>query len=344
MASGLDDEAAQATATATASPTTPSTSAADDAKARREARKARILGKGSDRLAKLTKQARGDEAEMLYPSSSSPSSSSPAASPATPRRAAPPQVASASPAAAAGDDVHEDPEEIDISNQGRMDAELQQAMTAFQQQQQRSQQQSVPQDPFAQMMAAMSGQGGGGGPGGAGGGGGGGPAGMPDLGQLLAALQGQQQQPGGGGMPGMDGSDPSSNMFPPGMAQFLQQQGQQQPAPASGSRFADRIFSLIHIVLFSLLGFLALSSTLSYSSSGGSPGYDQQVAAKEYREGSSAGVDGSLESQAVILKWASLAYYRPSLADAAYFELDGRWLGFQSAVVSSWAAMRCDCR
>ncbi|CAD6889816.1 unnamed protein product [Tilletia laevis] len=64
--------AAAATTEAPASNPTSGTSTptpADAAKARREARKAKILGSGSDRLARITRTGRGGEAEMLYPSS-----------------------------------------------------------------------------------------------------------------------------------------------------------------------------------------------------------------------------------------------------------------------------------
>ncbi|CAO1635489.1 unnamed protein product [Parajaminaea phylloscopi] len=304
---GTPDVAGDSTA-ASGATSSPSSSAADEAKARREARKARILGKGSDRLAKLTKQARGDEAELLYPSAE-----------ASPSRAATPAKVVDSLAPSATEEVHDDPEEIDISNQGRMDAELQQAMMAFRQQQQQQQQSQQPQDPLAQMMAALSQ--GGGGPG---------AGGMPDLGQLFAAMQGQQPPPGAAGDDGMAG------MFPPGFSPPVP-----PPAPGSGSRFLDRIFSLIHIVLFALLGYLALSSTLSSSKS---PGYDQEV-----REAVSSTVGYSpglvtrrehLETEARLYKWASLAYYRPSLADASYFEMDGSWLGFrQGAVPIFWLFM-----
>ncbi|KAK0548610.1 hypothetical protein OC845_003479 [Tilletia horrida] len=58
---------------ADSTPATPSTPSAEDAaKSRREARKAKILGAGSDRLAKITRTGRGAEAETLYPSTPPP--------------------------------------------------------------------------------------------------------------------------------------------------------------------------------------------------------------------------------------------------------------------------------
>lgn len=298
-----------------ASPSTPS--AADDAKAKREARKARILGKGSDRLNKLTKQARGEEAEMLYPSSDNTPSLNRTASNSTSTRAA----------AAVSPTGEEDPDDFDISNQGRMDGELQQAMQRFQEQQQQSQQtsQQQPQDPMQQMMAALMG---GGGPGGQGGG-------MPDLSQLFAAMNGQNGEP----QLGPDGQPlpPMDNPF----AAFANMAGAggggggggglfgpQGKVEATGKTLLDRLFSITHIVLFCLLGFFAISSSLSGGSSVGSSVdssfVDKSASADEVV---SAGRDS-------LLKWASLAYYRPGSEDAHHFRLDGSWLGLGSSVVS----------
>ncbi|CAO1621608.1 unnamed protein product [Jaminaea pallidilutea] len=282
---------------------TASTSAADDARARREARKARILSKGNDRLSKLTKQARGDDAEMLYPSS--------------PAKAQTPQP---SQSMALGE---EDPDEVDISRQAQMDEEVSRAMQMFQARKQQDQQQQQPQqqqqmDPFAQMMAALSG--GGGSPDGSQA-----PPGMPDLSQLFAALQGQ--------MGGEGGPEGAAGGFPPG---FPPQQQQQQQQRRSGRSFTDRLFSLVHIVVFALLGFLAIYSTLH---SGSSPGQDQGT--RDFFDSFMPQGDDStaqatekivqrnhaVEARVRYFKWAALAYYRPNVADGSYFQLDPSWIG-----------------
>lgn len=81
-------------------------SPADDAAAKRAARKARILGKGTDRLNRITQTGRGQEAAELYPSSPPPL--------ASPRAAPSAAASSAAVAAPPADDG--EPPEIDISS------------------------------------------------------------------------------------------------------------------------------------------------------------------------------------------------------------------------------------
>lgn len=285
------------------SPTTPTSGTPSDAAARREARKARILGKGTDRLAKLTKQARGDEAELLYPSTPPP---------ATAAGVAPSQARKAG-----GRGDEDDPEEIDISDQARMDQQMEGAMQAWQRQQQQSAAgqgqggQPMPQDPFAQMMAALTG-------GGAGSGAPGseaGMGGMPDLSQLFAAMQ--QQQQGQPGQASADGMPP----LPPFM---------QQRTPAPTSWLSTRFFSLLHTVVFLALGYFAVSTALL-----GVPTAQQHmdVAMRE------------VESRQRLNSWASLAYYRPNTVagatatgaggvQARHFDIDGARVGLEGPVVS----------
>jgi hypothetical protein len=85
----------------TAEPAAAAASPADDAAAKRAARKARILGKGTDRLNRITQTGRGQEAAELYPASPPPLAS--------------PRAAPSSSAAAPADDDGEPPE-IDISS------------------------------------------------------------------------------------------------------------------------------------------------------------------------------------------------------------------------------------
>lgn len=133
-------------------PTSPGAAAGDDAAARRAARKARILGAGGDRLARITKTGRGEEANTLYAAEEKKVAATRAASSAAP---APTPVANA--LAASLDD---DPDDVDIST-----------LRAPQQQQQATAQlPNIPgldqlppgmQDMFAQLQAAMGGAGGG---------------------------------------------------------------------------------------------------------------------------------------------------------------------------------------
>ena len=53
-----------------ADPSAPTSPPVSDARARAEARKARILERGSDRLAKITSTARGDEGAQFWNSAS----------------------------------------------------------------------------------------------------------------------------------------------------------------------------------------------------------------------------------------------------------------------------------
>lgn len=295
-----------------------STDAAAAAAARREARKARILGKGSDRLAKLTKQARGDEAEMLYPSTPPPAAAAAGASPAQSKSAL------TTTTAATGE---EDPEEIDISNQARMDDEMQRAMQMFQQRQQQGQTQSqqgqgspMPQDPFAQMMAALTGGGGamGGGPPGQDGMNGGG---MPDLSQLFAAMQ--QQQPGAGG---------NGAGVPPGFP------GAPATKVSPASWLSTRLFSLLHTLVFLALGYFAIASAL-----GGGSSAPVSIETDELNLDDTAVLGtGHNEASQRLQSWASLAYYRPSTAasglssglQSRHFDIDGAWLGVKGPLVS----------
>lgn len=280
----------------------PVTSTADDAKARREARKARILNKGSDRLAKLTKQARGDDAEMLYPSSGSTSKATTTAD----------QLKGDAPLDVNAMDDTADPPEIDISQQAAMDADLNRAMEMFAQQrqaqgqgQEQSQAQSQAQDPLQQMMAAMMG----------GSSAGNGPAnGMPDLSQLFAAMQGNADQQQGGPQ---DPSSAAGNPFAP------------QPR---GKTLSDRLFSFVHVALFVLVGYIFFSSTFSGSVT--EPQTNPLITQDEDLYHSMIEKSQQLEYSDRIHKWASLAYYRPSVLDSKYYNVDAQWIGLGSDVVS----------
>lgn len=317
---------ASTSASTSATPTS-APSAADAAKARREARKARILSKGSDRLAKLTKQARGEEAELLYPSTPSPTAT-PGAAPSA-RESGSGAGSGAgigsglTPAGAAAPEDEDDPAEVDISHQARMDAEMERSMEMFRQRQVQQQQQfgggeDAPQDPMQAMMAALMG----GGPGA--GGEGGAPQGMPDLSQLFAAMNG-----GGGQAPGQGGEGaaaaPTSGLFGP--------QGKVSPSPRT---LFDRLFSLAHICIFLLLGYFAISSTLSAS-----PALDNAAAAGGAGAGAEVLSEKLLQVGEAVherhraFKWASLAYRKPTMHDADYFRVDGSWVGMSGNVVSA---------
>ncbi|PWN44505.1 hypothetical protein IE81DRAFT_321118 [Ceraceosorus guamensis] len=195
-------------------PTSPPTSPGDDAAARRAARKARILGSGTDRLARITKTGRGDEASTLYPPTSPSSSSS--------RGIAPNLSAEA--------DEHPDPEEIDLAQLARLQAGEGGAMsvnpfaspragqTHLNDAQSPGQgQQGLPPG-FPQLPAGMEL-----------------PPGMADMfAQFQAAMA------GGGGPPGSSGEAGAQTSTP--------------PVAPSGSRTVERIFGLTRVLIFAAFG------------------------------------------------------------------------------------------
>lgn len=190
-------------------------SAAADAKAKREARKARILGAGNDRLARITKTGRGGEAEALYSNPPKPLGGGINTS------IDDDEVLQRANAALRGGtgDADDDPQDIDIS-----------------------QQQSAQTNPFLAMMQQQQ----------AGAGGQADQAGMPqDLQGMMRAMQeammnasqGQPGQPGQG--PG--GAGPQSPFpFGPGAAT-----AQQVPA---GPSTTDAIFNLLRVFIFAIFG------------------------------------------------------------------------------------------
>lgn len=197
-----------------------SDAAGDAAKARREARKARILGAGTDRLARITKTGRGGEAELLYadkPKSLGGQSGSESRDPldGAPERDDDPLIERA----AAAKSETDDPDDIDISQpSGSMMAQQQQQMPSFF----GGNGQDMPQD-------------------------------------LQGMIQAMQQAMGAGGRPGpgAPGAGPDMNFpFPPGMGLGMGAPPSQQPAEqASGSHIVDRIFNLLRVFVFVGFGF-----------------------------------------------------------------------------------------
>lgn len=197
--------------------TTGASTAATDAKARREARKARILSSGTDRLARITKTGRGGEADTLY-------SDPPKAMLSTSSR-----IQSSSEdaildqdddlmlkraqAAMQGGVLDDDPGEVDISQANRSNS-----MMGGQ-----------------QMM--------------------GGPEGMPqDMQGMMRMMQGMM---GGGGIPPGSGSEPGaansqSSPFPFPFAPTGPENAAQ--SQSSTSSLLDTLFNLLRIAVFATFG------------------------------------------------------------------------------------------
>lgn len=122
-------------------------SATMDAKARREARKARILGAGTDRLARITKTGRGGEAELLYGDKPKPQGAIPSSEGTTLAGSIDDDdVLQRANAALSGGSEKDDPHEIDISRPPEFPAS---SLTATQ-----NQTAEMPQD-LQSMMKAL---------------------------------------------------------------------------------------------------------------------------------------------------------------------------------------------
>lgn len=146
--------------------------AAEAARLKREARKARILGKGSDRLARITNTGRGEGASA-YTDLSSPSARSPALSPSN----------------------EDDPLEVDVSTLAQPHTYGDQSPNPFMMGAQQQQQGAMPQNPMEALMQMMQGGGG------MGNGMGGGPGDQEDMmAGLPPQLAAMMQQFGGAGM------------------------------------------------------------------------------------------------------------------------------------------------
>ncbi len=265
--------------------------AAEAARARREARKAKILGRGGDRLAQITKTGRGAEAEALYssdplPGAGSTGSSSPAFQ--------------ASSAAKAAREATDDPDDVDIahlptiSSQHGSSSFPDQDMHALMQRMSAAggatppgfdtQAGAGPQDPLQQMMMAMQSQfGGAGGEGGQ----------MPQLPFDLGALLGGAGGDGTGG-PGAGGM---SGLFGP--------QGRVTAAPRGK---LDKLFDFLHLFAMAALAFITVSAVFSRS-------------ATEASVINTAPDAVLADEHAAIKRWARLGYERPGEWEAHLFKI-----------------------
>ena len=279
-----------------------SQSAADLAKARREARKAKILGSGGDRLARITKTGRGEDAEAIYPSTP-PVGASSGTGASTPLSARLPT---------------DDPDDVDIAHfggpaaagfQGPSDQDMQGMMAEMfggrmplggaqgSAGGMKTQMDQQPQDPLQQMMMAMQRQLGGDS---------GEPGEMPQLPFDLGAMLGG----GGGGAGGLGG------LFG----------GAQGGAPPPKSRL-DKVFDLLHLIFMLVLGFITVSAVFTRS-----------ALEKSVTTTTLGGENLILADEAAGLqRWAKLGYERPGQWETQFFAIAER-LPFQNVVSGFIAA------
>jgi hypothetical protein len=263
-----------------------------DAKARREARKARILSSGTDRLARITKTGRGGEAELLYadppkstlggaPASSSTSSirndGETLLDQDDDRMTKRAQIALQGGVLPSSDD---DPTEIDISQQQRIDASRGGNNPFLMGGQQ---QEGMPQDlqgMMQMMQKAMMGAGG--------------PPGM-DGGANGPGIDMQQQQ---GAMPFGFPFGPSG----PGEAAA-------PPASTKADVF-DSLFNLLRILVFVVFGFSLVYGALSGHAASKLPPVEDTATIARY------------EHMSMLDRWARLAYERPAHWESRYFGVE----------------------
>ncbi|KAJ1021677.1 hypothetical protein NDA16_003813 [Ustilago loliicola] len=265
-----------------ATPPPPEVDAAESARLKREARKARILSKGSDRLARITNTGRGEGASA-YLKDNTPSL------PSTPQ---PDARSTTNPLAARADD--EDPLEVDVSTiplQGPPRGE--EATNPF------AMFGGAPgqgpagqQNPMEALMAMVQGGGGGfGGPGGPGADGQ-----QPDMSGLPPQLAAMMQQFGAGGAGGPGG---------PGAANMA-------PTATQTKSVSERAFDLLQAVLVLVLAVLAAKSSLfDFDRSSVVPNAVNDAFEKITPDAISSGPTNTLR------RWARLGYQRPSVEEWA---------------------------
>jgi hypothetical protein len=260
-------------------------SAAMDAKAKREARKARILSSGTDRLARITKTGRGSEADLLY--NESPKGTRVGPYPAQTvdldtsisqddeRMLKRTQVAMQGGVLPSSDD---DPGEIDIGQQQRIDASNSAGSNPFMMGGQ--QQEGMPQDlagMMQMMQKAMMG-------------GGGGPPG-----------------PNGQGIDTQQGGVPFSFPFgPPGPAETS--------TPPASRKFdvLESAFNFLRILVFVVFGLALVYGALSGRAS----------ATSFVPEDENSAIVEKFAHMTTLDRWARLAYERPAHWEARYFGVE----------------------
>ncbi|CDU22539.1 uncharacterized protein SPSC_01169 [Sporisorium scitamineum] len=283
-----DMTAAEQSEAATAAPApAPATEvdAAEAARLKREARKARILSKGSDRLARITNTGRGEGASA-YLKDNTP------LLPSTPQSTAKPTTATA-PAAAASLSVvadDDDPLEVDISTLPRRGPPRgEEATNPFAMFGGDAGQGQGQRNPMEALMAMMQGGGGFGGPNG------------PGFGPGAGA--------GEGGQPDMSG-------LPPQLAAMMQQLGTAGGGPGGAANVAptatqtkpisERAFDLLQALLVLALAVLAAKSTLF--------DFDRSSVVPDAVNDAFDNVTPSspLSRSNTLRRWARLGYQKPS--------------------------------
>lgn len=288
---GSSDESASSPATA-----------AMDAKARREARKARILSSGTDRLARITKTGRGGEAETLYSdpprttlgrtTSASSSSLLHGQEDAFKMNDEDMMLKRAQAAMAGGAlpvNSDDDPGDIDIS-QGQAISTSSMSNSMNQQQQQQ-----MPQDfqGMIQMMQSAMMGGGMGGP----------PAGTDPVGQEGSAAQ---------------------SPFP----FFMPQTSQAADAPQQRSPKTTLLeigFNALRVLVFVLFGFALVYSAIS--------GHAEPQ--KIVSEQASPDLVDKFEHMTTLHRWARLAYEKPAHWEAKHFGVESFGLPIHGIVSDS---------
>ncbi|PWN54339.1 hypothetical protein IE53DRAFT_293431, partial [Violaceomyces palustris] len=263
--------------------------AAEAARLKREARKAKILGRGTDRLARITNTGRGAQGSAwLDTSVTLPSVSAPAPPISTSPNPASSQTDKGSASAQLpGEDA--DPLEVDISSLPKTSV----ARQAGDQQQPGFQQ--MPQNPMEALMTLMGGAGAGAGQGGSGGFGGGGPEG--DMAGLQAQIAAMMQGMGGG-----QTGDPNQ----PGGGPFGQQM---TPAPIKVKSLYERAFDLLQAGLVAGLAIWAAYSSMMVFNS--RPISDALNGEKPFGF-ADVTINSFSSSDSPLLRWARLAYQSPS--------------------------------
>lgn len=277
-----------------------------DAKAKREARKARILSSGTDRLARITKTGRGGEADVLYSdplkstiggnvmTSTTNSTAASSSSSST-------KMFSSEDAILSQDDdellkraqvamqggvlpnSEDDPGEIDISQQNTAAAA------------------SARKNPFLSGSTMQMG--------------GGQQEGMPqDLQGMMAMMQKAMLGAGGGAGPGPIGPDGTPQQVPPFNFPFGSgAETQTAPSPQSSStNLLDVLFNLLRITVFAVFGI-----ALVYGALGG-----RAIATSSVAEDESNSLTEKFEHMSILDRWARLAYERPAHWEARYFGVE----------------------
>ncbi|SPO30155.1 uncharacterized protein UTRI_05994 [Ustilago trichophora] len=281
--------ASQAESTPAAAPATAAAAEVDPAEAarlKREARKARILSKGSDRLARITNTGRGEGASAYLKDNtpSLPTNTDSTASITTTSGSIRPPSA---PLGIADDD---DPLEVDISTLPRhgppRGEEATNPFAMFGGMP--GQDGSGGQNPMEALMAMMQGAGGPSGPGG------GGPGGQPDMSGLPPQLAAMMQQFGAGGAGGPGGPGGASNI---------------SPTVAQKKSVSERAFDLLQAILVIALAVLAAKSSLF--------DFDRSsIVPSSISETFETLAPESLSGPTNTLRrWARLGYQKPSLTE-----------------------------